>query len=84
MTISPLRVFFVVQGRKATAHPAFSAQLADETSVTARVVCDGNIVTSRGPGTAIEFALVLVSKLYGDEHAARVGAPMVLREILVA
>lgn len=52
--------------------------------MNAQVVCDANIVTSRGPGTAIEFALVLVAKLYGEEHAARVGAPMVLREGLVA
>lgn len=80
MTPSPPHhiFYFLIQGRKATAHPAFFDQLGDETSVTASVVSDGNIVTSRGPGTAIEFALVLVSKLYGEGKAAQVGAPMVL------
>lgn len=32
-----------------------------------RVVVDGNLVTSRSPGTTFLFALTLVSKLVGDE-----------------
>jgi 4-methyl-5(b-hydroxyethyl)-thiazole monophosphate biosynthesis len=39
---------------------------------------DGNCVTSRGPGTALEFALKLVELLYGEEKAAEVAAPMVM------
>jgi putative intracellular protease/amidase len=34
-----------------------------------RVVVDGNLVTSRGPGTAAEFAFALVTKLCGPDKA---------------
>jgi 4-methyl-5(b-hydroxyethyl)-thiazole monophosphate biosynthesis len=36
------------------------------------VVVDGPIVTSRGPGTAMDFALQLISMLCGDERRAAV------------
>jgi protein DJ-1 len=36
------------------------------------VVVDGNIVTSRGPGTCFEFALALVEKLVSKEVADEV------------
>jgi 4-methyl-5(b-hydroxyethyl)-thiazole monophosphate biosynthesis len=39
---------------------------------------DGTCVTSRGPGTALEFALKLVELLYGKEKAEEVAAPMVM------
>ena len=37
-----------------------------------RVVVDGNVVTSRGPGTCFEFALALVAKLVGQDVADQV------------
>jgi protein DJ-1 len=43
-----------------------------------RVVRDGNLITSRGPGTSFEFALEIVRSLVGDERAASVGEPMIL------
>jgi transcriptional regulator GlxA family with amidase domain len=39
---------------------------------------DGNVVTSRGPGTAIEFALALVEILFGADKAKAVAGPMVM------
>jgi 4-methyl-5(b-hydroxyethyl)-thiazole monophosphate biosynthesis len=47
-------------------------------SVESRVVVDGTCVTSRGPGTALEFALKLVELLYGKEKAEEVASPMVM------
>lgn len=45
-----------------------------------RVVVDGNLVTSRGPGTALEFALTLVEQLYGSAKAKEVAVPMVVTD----
>lgn len=70
----------LLDGKKATAHPAFSGQLPDQEPVAARVVRDGNVVTSRGPGTAFEFSLLLVEMLFGAEKAAAVAGPMVMAE----
>jgi 4-methyl-5(b-hydroxyethyl)-thiazole monophosphate biosynthesis len=68
----------LLQGRQATAHPAFVDQLKDPSSASSRVVVDGNCVTSRGPGTAMEFALTLVGLLFGKAKRDEVAAPMVI------
>ena len=70
----------LLHGRQATAHPAFSGSLHNQELVDSRVVVDGNCITSRGPGTAIEFALQLVAELFGEEKAREVAAPMVVRD----
>jgi 4-methyl-5(b-hydroxyethyl)-thiazole monophosphate biosynthesis len=67
----------LLQGRKATCHPAFVDRLPDRSAVDCRVVVDGHLITSRGPGTALEFALRLVVALYGRDHAEKVALPMV-------
>ncbi len=41
---------------------------------------DGQVITSRGPGTSIEFALALVKALFGADKAAEVAGPMVVHE----
>lgn len=54
------------KGRKVTSYPGVKEQVQDiyayqETST----VVDGPLISSRGPGTAIEFALALVEHLVG-------------------
>ena len=44
-----------------------------------RVVVDKQIVTSRGPGTSMEWALCLVEQLYGVDKAKEVAGPMVVQ-----
>lgn len=44
-----------------------------------RVVQDGNIITSRGPGTAFEFALKLAELLRGKEKVDEIVPPMLLK-----
>ena len=39
----------------------------------ARVVADGNIITGRGPGTAVDLGLAIVGKLLGDDAAQKLG-----------
>ncbi len=69
----------LLQGRQATCHPGFAAQLENPMQVEKRVVVDGNCITSRAPGTAIEFALALVEYLYGTEKAREIGAQMLVK-----
>lgn len=53
-------------------------QLSSSASaVESRVQKDGKVVTSRGPGTAMEYAVSLVELLYGKENADDVSGPMV-------
>lgn len=68
---------------RATAHANFAAKLPNQSAVTSRVVVDGNVITSRGPGTSIEFALQCVASLLGHDKAQEVAAPLHLPEGLL-
>ena len=46
----------------------------------ARVVRSGQVFTSKGPGTAFEFALAIVEELCGKETREKVAAPMFVAE----
>ena len=69
----------LLDGRQATAYPgiidgrmAAGSQLLDQP-----VVSDGRVVTSRGPGTAMDFALTLIEHLLGADKRQQVEAPLV-------
>ena len=68
----------LLKGRRATCHPSFFKQLGNAISSRDRVVVDDRIITSQGPGSALEFALKLAEILFGETKAADVSAPMVL------
>ncbi|CAN1271648.1 Protein DJ-1 homolog B [Linum perenne] len=70
----------LLKGLKATCYPSFMEQLqSSATAVESRVQQDGIVITSRGPGTTMEFAVALVEQLYGKEKAAEVSGPLVMR-----
>ncbi|MBA0849034.1 hypothetical protein Goshw_010301 [Gossypium schwendimanii] len=70
----------LLKGLKATCYPSFMEQLQScATAVESRVQQDGKVVTSRGPGTTMEFAVTLVEQLYGKEKADEVSRPLVMR-----
>ena len=73
-----LKAADAIRGARLTSHPSVERELAGERYQTDRVVRDGRLITSRGPGTALEFALALVAALCGAETAAAVAAPMLL------
>lgn len=65
----------VLQGRKATVSPSGQAQVAACAEFCEdRVVVDKNLITSRSPGTALEFALKLVEVLVGKEKMLQIKA----------
>ena len=47
-----------------------------------RVVVDGKVITSRGPGTAMLFALTIVEQLLGKGKRDEVEGPMVCADRL--
>lgn len=59
-------------GKRATCYPGFEGQLIGAKVVEEPVVFDGNIITSRGLGTAIEFTLYLITYFEGKEKAEEV------------
>ena len=59
----------VLKGKKATCYPGFEAELTGAELSTDAVVSDGGIITSRGPGTAMAFALAIIEELKGKEAA---------------
>jgi 4-methyl-5(b-hydroxyethyl)-thiazole monophosphate biosynthesis len=62
--------------KKATCHPVFANFIKNQTGIESHVVVDGNCITSRGAGTAIEFALTLVALLYDRQRAQQIGGHM--------
>ena len=68
----------LLEGRRATCHPDFAGQLRDAAEVKNRVVVDGPCVTSRGAGTALEFALKLVERLYDEQEAQKIAERMLV------
>jgi len=68
----------LLETRQATCHPGHVHRLHDPSSVASRVVVDADCITSRGPGTAMEFSLKLVELLYGTEKREAVATPMVV------
>jgi 4-methyl-5(b-hydroxyethyl)-thiazole monophosphate biosynthesis len=64
----------LLKGRRATSFPGAlnEAQLADVRYEETAVVQDGRIITSRGPGTAMDFALSLIGLLAGEARREQV------------
>jgi 4-methyl-5(b-hydroxyethyl)-thiazole monophosphate biosynthesis len=68
----------LLDGRKATAYPGVIDGLMTKNSqlLADAVVTDGKVVTSRGPGTAMDFALTLIERLLGADKREEVETPL--------
>jgi len=66
----------LLEERRATSFPGILDDIEGITLSRDPVVQDGMIVTSRGPGTAMDFALELVRLLLGEAARANVEAPL--------
>lgn len=64
----------LLAGKKATGFPGTleELELADTQIETDAVVIDGKVITSRGPGTAMDFTLTLIELLAGQAQRRRV------------
>ena len=61
----------LLEGKKATCYPGMEGDLKGAIVSTEEVCHDGNIITSRGLGTAIAFALEIVKTFQGEEAARK-------------
>jgi 4-methyl-5(b-hydroxyethyl)-thiazole monophosphate biosynthesis len=66
----------LLEGKKATSFPTCLDGFANIDLQTAAVVEDGNLITSRGPGTAMDFALALAERLVGKAKRREVEAAL--------
>ncbi|MCA9400580.1 MAG: DJ-1/PfpI family protein [Candidatus Omnitrophica bacterium] len=65
----------ILSGKKATCFPGCEDKFDDKTTfVIDRVVVDGSVITSRGLGTAHDFALTIVGYLCGQQKADEIAA----------
>ena len=67
----------LLNGKTATCYPGFERQLTGCNAVAAPVCQDGNIITGRGPGAAMDFALKLVAVFCGEAKAEQLAEGMV-------
>lgn len=67
----------ILQGRDAACHPGFEEKLTGANVKELPVVTDKNIITSRGMGTAIPFALEIVRYLSDDETVEQIKKSLV-------
>ena len=66
-------------GKRATIFPGMEDELVGATVSNERVVIDGNLITSQGPGTAMEFALALVGLLKGEATKQKLKGGLLLK-----
>ena len=69
-----------LEGKKMTCYDGFEEALTAKgvEYVKEGVVVDGNIITGRGPGWAVEFGLAILSHVKGQEVAEKVKAGLML------
>jgi 4-methyl-5(b-hydroxyethyl)-thiazole monophosphate biosynthesis len=69
----------LLDGKSATSYPGVidAMGLKNTRLLQDAVVIDGKVVTSRGPGTAMDFALALIELLLGPEKRREVETPLV-------
>ena len=68
-----------LRGKRATAFPGFEDKLEGAVYEGGFVEHDGNIITGKGMGVALEFALEILSALRGEKTAEKVRASLQCR-----
>ena len=67
----------ILDNRKATIYPGMEKEIPRPRS--GKVVVDGHVITSEGPGTVFDFALEIIKKLLGKDKANELKKILVLR-----
>lgn len=62
----------ILRGKKAVCFPGFEAELEGATVLQDPVCVSQNVITARGAGVAIEFALALTAAVFGDKKSEEI------------
>ncbi|MCB1044109.1 MAG: DJ-1/PfpI family protein [Acidobacteria bacterium] len=66
----------ILAGRMATCYTGFLDEFPSVKRVDKPIVTDQNLITARGPGVALDFALMLIEKLLGESTRKKVEEPL--------
>ena len=69
----------LLQGKKATCYPGFESYLTGAQYTAALVETDGNFITAKGPGAAMDFAFAIVEKYCGTEKVNELKSGMMIK-----
>ena len=67
----------LLSGKNACCYPGFEEELTGANVSFKRCESDGNIITSRGMGCAIDFSLKIIEKLKGEDVASQIGRQII-------
>lgn len=70
----------LLKGKNAVCYPSFEDKLIGANVCKDEAVIDGNVITSRGMGTAIPFSLAIIEALLDREVSKKIGEQVVFRE----
>lgn len=62
----------ILKGKRAICYPGFEERLEGAVITEQSVVEDGNIITSQGMGTAMDFGLAIIERLLDKETALKI------------
>jgi protein deglycase len=62
----------ILKGKRAICYPGFEERLEGAVITEQSVVKDGNIITSQGMGTAMDFGLAIIERLIDKETALKI------------
>lgn len=69
----------ITDGKRAVCYPGMEDQMGTAVMQEANAVRDGNVLTGRAPGAAMDFGYLLLETLKGKEVAEKVRSGMVYR-----
>ena len=72
----------ILEGKMSTIYPGMEEELKGGIPMKNRVVVDGNIITSKGPGTAMEFSVELAGILKDKLTATTLAFDLLMVKIL--
>jgi len=70
----------ILNGKEAVCYPGFEERLTGATIGEGTVAVTDHVITSRGMGTAIDFAAALIARLQDEKKAEEIKASIIYRQ----